>query len=124
MILNEDNFILYAARCYDIKKSTSSEEFQEDLKRFQYLKRLLNRYKEDGDLKVRLILNHMIVLYNCFGPEATNMLFFKLKEFHPIIKPFVIFLNYLPEKIAYEDIILHTSDIPLDMSIVKELRKI
>lgn len=124
MILNEDNFILYAARCYDIKKSTSSEEFQEDLKRFQYLKRLLNRYKEDGDLKVRLILNHMIVLYNCFGPGATNMLFFKLKEFHPIIKPFVIFLNYLPEKIAYEDIILYTSDIPLDMSIVKELRKI
>lgn len=124
MILNESNFMLYAAKCYDVKKSSGAEEFYEDIKRFQYLKRLFKRYEEADDLKVRLILNHVIVLYNCFGPEATNMLFFKLREYHSMLKPFVLFLNYLPETIQYEGGILHTSDIGLDPYIVQELRKI
>lgn len=124
MILNESNFMLYAAKCYDVKKSSGAEEFYEDLKRFQYLKRLFKRYEEADDLKVRLILNHVIVLYNCFGTEATNMLFFKLKEYHSMLKPFVLFLNYLPETIQYEGNILHTSDVGLDPRIVQELRKI
>lgn len=124
MILNDTNFMLYAAKCYDVKKSSGAEEFYEDLKRFQYLKRLFKRYEEADDLKVRLILNHIIVLYNCFGPEATNMLFFKLKEYHACVKPFVLFLNYMPDVIKYEEHIIIGSDIPLDNSIVKELRKI
>lgn len=124
MILNDTNFMLYAAKCYDVKKSAGAEEFYEDLKRFQYLKRLFKRYEEANDLKVRLILNHIIVLYNCFGPEATNMLFFKLKEYHQCIKPFVLFLNYMPETIQYENITILNSDIPMDHLIVTELRKI
>ena len=124
MILNDTNFLLYAAKCYDVKKSSGAEEFYEDLKRFQYLKRLFKRYEEADDLKVRLILNHIIVLYNCFGPEATNMLFFKLKEYHHFIKPFVLFLNYMPETVHYEDLIILNSDISMDQLIVTELRKI
>lgn len=124
MILNESNFMLYAAKCYDIKKSSGTDEFYEDLKRFQYLKRLFKRYEEADDLKVRLILNHVVVLYNCFGPETTNMLFFKLKEYHSMLKPFVLFLNYLPEKIEYEERIFYSSDVGLDPRIVQELRKI
>jgi len=124
MILNESNFMLYAAKCYDVKKSSGAEEFYEDLKRFQYLKRLFKRYEEADDLKVRLILNHVIVLYNCFGTEATNMLFFKLKEYHTMLKPFVLFLNYLPETVQYEGGTLYTSDVGLDPRIVQELRKI
>jgi len=124
MILNDTNFMLYAAKAYDIKKSSGADEFYEDLKRFQYLKRLFKRYEEADDLKIRLILNHVIVLYNCFGLEATNMLFFKLKEYHPQLKPFVLFLNYMPEVINYEETVVFNSDIPLDQNIVRELRNI
>lgn len=124
MILNDSNFMLYAAKYYDVKKSTGSDEFYEDLKRFQYLKRLFKRYDETNDLKVRLILNHIIVLYNCFGPEATNMLFFKLKEYHQYIKPFALFLNYMPARIDYEDTTILEHEINIDANIVKELRKI
>ena len=85
---------------------------------------MFKRYEESDDLKIRLILNHLIVLYNCFGPEATHMIFFKLKEYHSMVKPIVLFLNYLPEKIEYEDIVIFSSDIPLDPRIVQELRKI
>lgn len=116
--------MLYAAKAYDVKKSSGADEFYEDLKRFQYLKRLFKRYDEAGDLKIRLILNHVIVLYNCFGPEATHMLFFKLKEYHHYLKPFVLFLNYMPEKICFEGITIYSSDIRLDKTIVDELRKI
>jgi hypothetical protein len=66
MILNDTNFLLYAAKAYDVKKSSGAEEFYEDLKRFQYLKRLFKRNEETDDLKIRLILNHIIVLYNCW----------------------------------------------------------
>lgn len=124
MILNDTNFMLYAAKAYDVKKSSGADEFYEDLKRFQYLKRLFKRNEETDDLKIRLILNHIIVLYNCFGLEATNMLFFKLKEYHPQLKPFVLFLNYMPELINYEETVVRSSDIPLDPSVVRELRKI
>ena len=124
MILNDNNFLLYAAKAYDVKKSSGAEEFHEDLKRFQYLKRLFKRYDEADDLKIRLILNHIIVLYNCFGPEATHMLFFKLKEYHSHLKPFVVFLNYMPETVRYDGISILNSDIPLDPTIVNELRKI
>lgn len=124
MKLNESNFLLYAAKHYDDRMSAGSDEFYEDLKRFQYLRRLFRRNEEDGDLKLRLILNHVIVLYNCFGPAATNMLFFKLKEYHEQLKPFVVFLNYMPTRIEYEDVSIRESDIPLDRKIIEELRKV
>ena len=124
MILDESSFLIFAASNYDMKKSSGIEEFYDDLKKFQYLKRLFKRYEDDNDLKVRLILNHLIILYNCFGPQATNLLFFKLKDQHQYLKPFVMFLNYMPDVIEYEDVKIPNSDIPLDLNIVKELRKI
>ena len=124
MVLNDANFILYAAKSYDVKQSAGIEEFNEDLKRFQYLKRLFKRYEESRDLKIRLILNNIIVLYNCFGTEATNMIFFKLKDYHQYVKPFVMFLHYMPEIIRYEDVIIVNSDISLDQTIIQELRKL
>ena len=124
MKLNDESFILFAAKHYDMSRATGIEEFQDDLKRFQYLKRLFKRYHDENDLKVRLILNHLIVLYNCFGPAATNMLFMRLNDYHLYLKPFVLFLNYLPDYIEYEDLKIETSTIQMDSNIVKELREI
>ena len=124
MVLDESTFLLYAAKCYDMRKSSGIAEFHDDLKKFQYLKRLFKRYEENDDLKVRLILNHLIILYNCFGPQTTNLLFFKLKDQHSYLKPFVMFLNYMPDFIEYENKKIPNSDIPLNSNIIKELRKI
>lgn len=124
MILNEKTFNILAARCYDMVTSSSADEFYDDLKRFQYLKRLFKRYDEEGEMKTRLILNHLIVLYNCFGPYATNMLFFKLDEYHELLKPFVVLLNYMPEYIEYEEYRIPSSSIKMNEKVVNELRNI
>jgi hypothetical protein len=124
MILTESNFILYAAKHYDLKKSTGIEEFQEDLKRFQYIKRLLRKYRDADDLKLRLILNHVVVLYNCFGKEATNLLFFKLPEFKPQVKALAAFLNYMPEYIQVGTTLIKNSEVDIDQVIYQELRKL
>ena len=101
MKLEEDSFLLYAAKYYDIRMAASTDEFYDDLKRFQHLKRLFKRYDEDDDLKVRLILNHLTVIYNCFGAEATPMLFLKLEDYHKALKPFVLMLGYMPDVVEY-----------------------
>jgi hypothetical protein len=124
MKLEEDSFLLYAAKYYDIRMAASAEEFYDDLKRFQHLKRLFKRYTEDDDLKVRLILNHLTVIFNCFGAEATPMLFFRLEGYHQALKPFIIMLGYMPEKLEYGDKQIISSEIPLDRIIIKELREL
>lgn len=124
MILNDENFMLYAAKYYDMKRSISEKEFLDDLKRIQYIKRLFKKYRETGDLKIRLILNHVIVLYNCFEEGATSILWMKLEEYHNYLKPIVLFLNRLPNTIEYNDKIVIVSDIPMDTTIVNELRQI
>jgi hypothetical protein len=124
MKLDDDSFLLYAAKYYDIRMAASTEEFYDDLRRFQHLKRLFKRYEEDNDLKVRLILNHLTVIYNCFGAGATTMLFYRLEEYQKSLKPFIIMLGYLPEIIEYSDKKLITSEIPLDPIIVDELRNL
>ena len=124
MKLDEDSFLLYSAKYYDIRMAASAEEFYDDLKRFQHLKRLFKRYEDDDDLKVRLILNHLTVLYNCFGQAATTMLFFKLEDYHQYLKPFVVFLAFMPEVVEYSDKKIISSEIPLDIRIIKELREI
>lgn len=124
MKLDDSTFVLYAAKQYDLKSAASVTDFYEDLKRFQHLKRLFKRYHDDDELKTRLILNHLIVIYNCFGKSATNMLFLKLKDYHEYLKPFVIFLNFMSDTIVYEDVIIKSSEISLDINIVNELRKI
>lgn len=124
MIIDEESFLIYATKYYDGKHSISSEEFGEDIKRFQYLKRLFKRYDEGGELRVRLILNHLIILYNCFGLHTTAMLFYRLDGYHEYLKPFLMFLSYLPKEVIYENKILFTEDILLNEKIIEELRKI
>lgn len=123
--LTESNFILYAAKHYDNPQCIDTEEFYDDLKRFAYIKRLFGKYKESGELKERLILNHIIVLYNLFGPATTQMLFFKIDNGHyKYLKPFLILLGYMPNSLVINDQIINTNDIPLDVDIVNALRKI
>jgi len=99
--LNKDNYLLFAIKFYDNPQSVTREDFDNDLKRFKYVKRLLNRYKNTKnieDLKVHLILNHLIVLFNVFNDAAIPLLFYNLDEQHwSVIKSFLIFLNRLPE---------------------------
>jgi|TARA_B110000503_G_scaffold72395_1_gene111949 hypothetical protein len=124
MILTESTFLLFASKHYDNPQCSDISEFEEDLKRFQYLRKLFGRYRQDADLKERLILNHLIIIYNVFGPEATNMLFMKLHEFHDCLKPFVEYLNYMPQIIQYDDVVLGTDNIDANASIVELLKGI
>lgn len=124
--LSERNFLLYAAKNYDNPQCMDIEEFKDDLKRINYIKKLFNKYRTAGELKERLIINHLIVIYNTFGSEAaTRMLFFKLNEYKDLLKPFLVFLNYMPNYIeGVEDTIIRSSDISLDSKIVAKLREI
>jgi len=124
--LDSSNFLLYAAKHYDNPQCFDTKDFYDDLKRFKYLKRLFNRYKETGELKERLIINHLQVLYNLFGSEATTrMLFFSLKKHHECLKPFLILFNTMPEIVKnIEGKDIFNSNIPMDMTVVEVLRKI
>jgi hypothetical protein len=96
--LNEDNFLLFAIKNYHNPQAITREDFDKDLNHFRYIKRLIKKYKKTGVLKVHLILNHFIILYNIFGEAATPMIFYKLDyELWDSAKSFVIFLNRLPE---------------------------
>jgi len=125
--LNEKNYLHFAMKYYDNRQCTSVDEFNEDLNKIKYVKRLFNRFLETGELRTNLILNHLIVIYNVFENEAaTRMLFFRVeKKFYSILKPFLIFLNRLPEKvkgIGVEEI--QTNQNTLNETTIKELRKI
>ena len=124
--LTEDNMMLYAAKAYD-KPNCIMSEFTEDMKKLNYLKRLFRRYRKHGEMRERLILNHIVVLYNLFGPEVTaRLLFFSMsKEDYSILKTYLVFLNIMPDRIFGingKDII--SSDISVDMNIANELRNI
>lgn len=124
MILTESTFLLFAAKHYDNPHCADITEFEDDLKRFQYLRKLFVRYKQDGDLKERLILNHLIVIYNVFGPDATNMLFMRLNEYHECLKPFVEYLNFMPEYIQYENASIPKNNIASDPHVEAKLKGI
>jgi len=124
MNLTESTFLLYAMKHYDNPQCTDMSEFEEDMKRFQYLRKLFSRYKQDNDLKERLILNHLIVIYNVFGVDATNMLFLKLHEFHSYLKPFVEYLNYMPQVLQYDEVIINKESIVGDIFIEEKLKEI
>jgi hypothetical protein len=122
--LSNDNVMMYAVKAYD-RPDCIMSEFKEDMKRFNYLKRLFRRYRKVGELREQLVLNHLVVIYNVFGPEvATRLLFFKMsKEDYTILKTYLIFLSCMPEKvygIKGQDIL--SSDISIDMTIAKTLR--
>lgn len=124
MILTEPTFLLFAAKHYENPHCHDETEFEEDLKRFQYLRKLFNKYKQSGDLKERLILNHLIILYNVFGPSATDMLFMRLQEYHDCLKPFVVYLNYMPIYVKFEGKIIYAENIESDVHITNILKRI
>jgi hypothetical protein len=96
--LNENNYLLFAIKFYNNPQSVTMEDFQSDLKRIRYVKRLLKKYKNGGELKTHLILNHLIILFNVFDDAAVPLLFYNLEEdLWPFIKSFLLFLNRLPE---------------------------
>lgn len=122
-ILNEDNFLLFAMHHYDNPQCHSIQEFEEDVKRFLYLKKLITRYKQSEELRERLILNHIIVLYNVYGDAATNMLFYKIdQEYWDVLVTFLVYLERMPELLPQYGI--KVSDIALDEKIINALRKI
>jgi hypothetical protein len=123
--LNNDNIMMYAMKAYD-KPDCIMSEFKDDMKRFNYLKRLFRRYRKVDELRDQLVLNHLVVLYNVFGPEVTSrMLFFKMsKDDYSALKTYLLFLSIMPEKIRGikgQDII--SSDIPIDTRVAEVLRQ-
>ena len=125
--LTDKNFLLFCAHNYGNYQYASTEDFIEDLNRIKYIKKLITRYVENDDLKERLILNHIIILNNCFGPEALcRILYLKLNNQMKYIKPFLILLNILPEQIMNvgEEKVIDTNLIEIDPIIVSRLRKV
>ena len=125
--LNDENFSMYAMKEYNDIQCTDIEEFYDDLKKIKYIKRLFNIYKNTGQLKERLILNHLIVFYNVFPLQSgTRILFYKIeKDFWPMLKTFLIFLDRMPETVdSIRGETIRSNDIQLDDGIVTRLRLI
>tara|TARA_B100000287_G_C20343793_1_gene666925 strand:- start:231 stop:626 length:396 start_codon:yes stop_codon:yes gene_type:complete len=123
--LNDDNFLIYAIKNYQNPSCTGMAELEDDLKRFKYLKRLLNKYLKTGEPNERLIINHIILLYNVFGQATTRMLFFKLEEkYWSDLKTFLVFLNRLPIESVYSKRLPKNleTDIPINMELAEILR--
>jgi len=121
--LTDGNYMMYALLHYDNPHCIDITEFFEDVKRLHYIRRLFKRYNEDGVMKERLIINHLIVFYNVFEVKAaTRILFFKVeKEYHPVLKTFLVFLNKMPYDMDHK---LTSDNIDLDEKLVEILRKI
>tara|TARA_Y100000385_G_C13091020_1_gene638785 strand:+ start:69 stop:425 length:357 start_codon:yes stop_codon:yes gene_type:complete len=95
--LTPENWLFFAIKHYDNPQSVTYADFEEDLNRIRYIKRLLKRFETSGELKTHLILNHIIVMYNVFGDAATPLLFYKTEATHwSYLKAFMLFLNRLP----------------------------
>ena len=123
--LNEANFVLFAAKHYD-NIFYDTGEFQEDLKRFAYLKRLFNQYRRTGELKERLILNHIVVIYNMWPIGATPMLFLKLHGYEDLVKTFLTFMDRMPDQISgigLENRTILSADINIDNHVLEVLKK-
>ena len=118
--LTSENFLLFAIKHYENPQAVTKEDFEKDLNHFKYIKRLLKRYRNTGELKAHLLLNHFIILYNIFGEGTTAMLFYKIEEdMWEIMKTFVVFLNKLPD---YPKCFIH--DIKIDDYCLSELGRI
>ena len=114
---NESNYTMFAIKHYDNPQAVTQEDFYEDMKRFKWIKRLLNKYKNSGDLNVHLLLNHFIILYNVFGEATTALLFYKIdKDLWGVLKTFIVYLERIPE---YPKTSLH--DIPVDQKCLEIL---
>jgi len=124
--LNDDNFLIFAIKNYQNPSCTGMAELEDDLKRFKYLKRLLNRFTNTGEPNERLIINHLILLYNVFGKATTEMLFFKLEEkYWTDLKTYLVFLNRMPLEEVYTQglQVKRGVNTPLNEELIKILRK-
>jgi len=118
--LNEENFLLFAIKHYENPQAVTRDDFDKDLSRFRYIKRLLKRYKSTGELKVHLLINHFIILYNIFGEATTPMLFYKIdKNLWSVVKTFVVFLDKLPD---YPKTYIH--EVEMDQNCLEALDRI
>jgi|TARA_B100000212_G_scaffold122837_1_gene92115 hypothetical protein len=118
--LTEDNYVLFAIKYYDNPSAVTKEDFLDDLRRFKYIKRLINKYLKNGEVKLHLLLNHIIIVYNVFNEAATPLLFFKMdKEYWSIIKSIMIFLERYPS-VESETL----KQIPINEQIIKELKSL
>jgi hypothetical protein len=124
--LTDANFLIFCAKAYDNPTMHSTDEFMEDLDRIKYIKKLFTRYIEVGELKERLILNHLITLHNCFGTNLARILYLKFPNQFQFVKPFLVLLNALPKTIhrVNNTETIYTDDIPMDQGIVRALRVI
>jgi len=124
--LNDDNFTMYAIKAYE-KPNCIMSEFEGDLKRTKYLKRLFRKYKLTNQLKERLILNHIIMLYNVFGAEATTrILFYRIdSKDYDVLKTFLLYLNLMPDIVfGIRGKMIRSSDILIDLNIAQVLREL
>ena len=124
--LTDDNFLVYALKCYSAPRCIMSE-FESDIRRTKYIKKLIRKYNITNDLKERLILNHIILLSNVFGPEpSTRILFFKFDaDDFGILKTFLLYLNMMPDVIiGVNGNNIHSSDILIDMNVANKLREL
>jgi hypothetical protein len=118
--LDESNFLLFAIKNYENPQAVTEEDFYKDLNHFKYIKRLLKRYKKDGELKCNLLINHFIVLYNIFGEATTPMLFYKVEEvLWPAMKTIIVFLNRLPPTPK-----CYIHNIPIDFECMRQLKEL
>lgn len=118
--LTEENFLLFAIKHYENPQAVTKEDFDKDLQHFKYIKRLLKKYKNSGELKTHLLLNHFIILYNIFGDATTPMLFFKIEtDLWSVVKTFILFLNRLPETPR-----CYVHDVPVDIHCLTELQNL
>ena len=118
--LTEDNYVLFAIKYYDNPSAVTKEDFLDDLRRFKYIKRLINKYLKNGEVKLHLLLNHIIIVYNVFNEAATPLLFYKMdKEYWSIIKSIMIFLERYPQ-VETDSL----KRIPINEQIIKELKSL
>jgi len=118
--LNKDNFMLFAIKFYENPTTLTQEEFEEDLNRFKYVKRWLKKYHESGKINSHLLLNHLIIIFNCWNDAAIPMLFYKIDyNCWGYLMSFLTYLDRIPE---YPHTPLH--DIECDINIAKILKGI
>lgn len=121
--INDNDFLILAMKFYDNNQCFSLQEFEEDLNRFLHVKKLLNRYINKGELKERLIINHLIILFNLFGSITLDLLFYKLNEqYWNVLTTFLVYLNRMPDEVKSAGIKL--SDLQIDEQLIKKLREL
>lgn len=126
--VNDDNFVIYAAHFYNNRTCATKKEFEEDLKRIKFISKMFTRYERDRVINERLVLNHLILLYNVFEHQAcTRMLALKLNKHLSYLKPFLVLLNFWPERITNyngPNVVMIGTDIPMDDELIRRLRQL